>query len=103
MTIQTIPLTLPPSADPSRFIDFGREIIGVNPANLSTSDFAEIQQLLYKVRIFPRGYSGLEHSLIFSSSSTTPSFSETQISPPSSNMRSQKLLTSHACTWSPIT
>ncbi|KAI9510760.1 alpha-ketoglutarate dependent xanthine dioxygenase [Russula earlei] len=48
MTVQTIPLTLPPSADPSKFADFGREVVGVNPGDLSPSDFAEIEQLLYK-------------------------------------------------------
>jgi hypothetical protein len=50
MTIQTVPLTLPPSADPSKFANFGREVIGVDPGNLSSSDFAEIRQLLYKVQ-----------------------------------------------------
>jgi hypothetical protein len=54
MTIQTVPLTLPPSADPSKLAHFGREVIGVNPANLSSSDFAEIRQLLYKVPLFLR-------------------------------------------------
>jgi hypothetical protein len=49
MTIETVPLTLPPSADPSKFSSFGRQVIGVDPGNLSPSDFAEIQQLLYKV------------------------------------------------------
>jgi hypothetical protein len=51
MTIETVPLTLPPSADPSNFSNFGRQVIGVDPGNLSPSDFAEIQQLLYKVTI----------------------------------------------------
>jgi len=50
MTISTVPLTLPPSADPSRFSNFGRQVIGVDPGNLTPSDFAEIQQLLYQVR-----------------------------------------------------
>ncbi|KAF8492806.1 Clavaminate synthase-like protein [Russula emetica] len=48
MSIETVPLTLPPSADPSKFSNFGRQVIGVDPGNLSPSDFAEIQQLLYK-------------------------------------------------------
>jgi alpha-ketoglutarate-dependent taurine dioxygenase len=47
--VETVPLTLPPSADPSKFSNFGRQVIGVDPGNLSPSDFAEIQQLLYKV------------------------------------------------------
>ena len=50
MTIETVPLTLPPSADPSKFANFGREVIGLDPGNLSSSDFAEIRQLLYKVQ-----------------------------------------------------
>ena len=51
MTIETVPLTLPPSADPSKFLNFGKEVIGVNPGDLSSSDFAEIRQLLYKVSL----------------------------------------------------
>jgi hypothetical protein len=49
MTIETVPLTLPPSADPSNFSNFGRQVIGVDPGHLSPSDFVEIQHLLYKV------------------------------------------------------
>jgi xanthine dioxygenase len=49
MTIQVNPLNLPPSADPSKFSHFGREVIGVNPGNLSPAEFSEIEQLLYKV------------------------------------------------------
>jgi len=83
MTIETVPLTLPPSADPSKFANFGREVIGLDPGNLSSSDFAEIRQLLYKVqcRTMLNPYSPLlraetknqtlERSLILSSSSTT--------------------------------
>ncbi|KAI0297594.1 hypothetical protein B0F90DRAFT_1738410 [Multifurca ochricompacta] len=48
MTIQTIPFTFPPSSDPSKFTHFGREVIGVDPGNLSSADYAEIEQLLYK-------------------------------------------------------
>ncbi|KAH9958966.1 hypothetical protein BC827DRAFT_1269185 [Russula dissimulans] len=48
MTIQTVPLTLPPSADPSKFANLGRQVIGINPGDLSSFDFAEIEQLLYK-------------------------------------------------------
>ncbi|KAH9158761.1 hypothetical protein EDB89DRAFT_2197607 [Lactarius sanguifluus] len=47
MPIQTVPLTLPPSADPSKFTVFGREVIGVDPENLSPAEFAEIERLLY--------------------------------------------------------
>ena len=49
MTVETVPLTLPPSADPSKFFEFGRQVIGVDPGHLSPSEFVEIQDLLYKV------------------------------------------------------
>jgi xanthine dioxygenase len=57
MTIESNPLTLPPSADPSKFACFGREVIGVDPGNLSPAEFSEIEQLLYKVRSVPGCYS----------------------------------------------
>ncbi|KAH9059875.1 hypothetical protein EDB87DRAFT_1618910 [Lactarius vividus] len=47
MPIQTVPLTLPPSADPSKFTLFGREVIGVDPESVSPTEFAEIERLLY--------------------------------------------------------
>jgi hypothetical protein len=50
MAIETIPLTLPSSADPSKFTQFGREVIGADPGNLSPAEFAEIERLLYTVR-----------------------------------------------------
>src|SRR5712691_5534470 len=85
MPIQTVQLTLPPSADPSKLADFGREVIGVDPGNLSSSEFAEIRQLLYKVPIFHSDT--LQLSLISSSSSTMSSSSEMQTFLPSSSMR----------------
>ncbi|KAH9983762.1 taurine catabolism dioxygenase [Russula vinacea] len=48
MTIETVPLALPPSADPSKFSNFGRQVIGIDPGNLKPLEFDEIQQLLYK-------------------------------------------------------
>jgi xanthine dioxygenase len=54
MTIETQPLTLPPSADPSKFSNFGRQVIGVDPGNLSPAEFSEIEQLLYKVDLYER-------------------------------------------------
>ena len=81
MAIQSVPLPLPPSADPSKFTRFGREVIGLDPGNLSPSDFAEIQRLLYEVHDPP-----FEYSLSLSPSSMTPSSSETQTFLPSSNM-----------------
>ena len=54
MPIQTAdPLTLPPLADPSKFTQFGREIIGVDPGNLSPAEFTDIEQFLYTVRFYP--------------------------------------------------
>lgn len=50
MAIETVPLPLPPSADPTKFTQFGREVIGVDPGNLSPAEFAEIERLLYTVR-----------------------------------------------------
>ncbi|KDQ15603.1 hypothetical protein BOTBODRAFT_54500 [Botryobasidium botryosum FD-172 SS1] len=46
--IQATPLPLPPSADASKFTEFGREIKGVNPADLTPDEFIQIQELLYK-------------------------------------------------------
>ena len=51
MTIETFPLPLPPTADPSEFKDFGREVKGVHPGRLTDEEFEEIEQLLYKVCI----------------------------------------------------
>src|ERR1700753_3005703 len=49
MVIEVVPLPLPPSADPSKFRDFGREVRGVHPGKLTDDEFKEIEQLLYKV------------------------------------------------------
>ncbi|KAF9235131.1 taurine catabolism dioxygenase [Melanogaster broomeanus] len=48
MAIQLTPLPLPASADPSKFVDFGREVQGVNPGELTPAQFAEIHDALYK-------------------------------------------------------
>ncbi|KAI0028707.1 Clavaminate synthase-like protein [Vararia minispora EC-137] len=48
MAIELAPLPLPPSADASKFVDFGREVKGVNPGTLSSEQLEEIRQLLYK-------------------------------------------------------
>jgi xanthine dioxygenase len=48
MAIELAPLPLPPSADASKFKDFGREVKGIDPGNLSTEQLEEIKQLLYK-------------------------------------------------------
>jgi hypothetical protein len=49
MAITLSPLTLPASADPAAFVDFGRQVKGVDPSNLSKEQFQELEQALYKV------------------------------------------------------
>lgn len=49
MAIELVPLPLPASADPSKFVDFGREVKGVNPASLTSDEFKEIHDALHKV------------------------------------------------------
>lgn len=51
MAIELVPLPLPPSADPSKFVEFGREVKGVDPATLDPGSerFTEIHDALYKV------------------------------------------------------
>jgi len=51
MAIELTPLPLPASADPSKFVDFGREVKGVDPGNLTPEQFAEVYDALYKVRL----------------------------------------------------
>ncbi|KIP01365.1 hypothetical protein PHLGIDRAFT_20676 [Phlebiopsis gigantea 11061_1 CR5-6] len=55
MAIEVAPLPLPPSADPSKFAEFGREVKGINPGVLTPEQFKEIEELLYKhsVLLFP--------------------------------------------------
>ncbi|KAG9014010.1 hypothetical protein FRB94_000207 [Tulasnella sp. JGI-2019a] len=48
MPIEVASLPLPPSADPTKFVGFGREVKGVNPGELSPEQFQEIRDLLYK-------------------------------------------------------
>ena len=49
MAIEVLPLPLPPSADASKFKEFGREVKGVDVGNLTPEKFKEIEELLYKV------------------------------------------------------
>lgn len=49
MAIELLPLPLPASADPSKFVDFGREVKGVNPGTFTPEEFKQIQEALYKV------------------------------------------------------
>ncbi|KAG6380699.1 Clavaminate synthase-like protein [Boletus reticuloceps] len=48
MAIELTPLPLPASADPSYFVEFGREVKGVNPGELTPAQFSEIHDALYK-------------------------------------------------------
>ncbi|GAB1524143.1 hypothetical protein RhiTH_007296 [Rhizoctonia solani] len=48
MAIEVLPLPLPPSADASKFKEFGREVKGVDVGNLTPEQFKEIEELLYK-------------------------------------------------------
>ncbi len=49
MAIELIPLSLPPTADASKFEHFGREVRGVEPGNIKPEQFQEIKEALYKV------------------------------------------------------
>jgi len=49
MTIEFKPLHLPDSADLARLGEFGREVIGVHPAQATKEEFAELQRALYQV------------------------------------------------------
>jgi hypothetical protein len=49
MAIEVLPLPLPPSADASKFKQFGREVKGIDVGNLTPEQFKEVEELLYKV------------------------------------------------------
>lgn len=49
MAIELVPLPLPASADASKFADFGREVKGLHPGDLTPEQFSEIKEALYKV------------------------------------------------------
>ena len=80
MTIELLPLPLPATADASKFVDFGREVRGVDPGNLTSEEFAAIHEALYKVcLVFQLAvidiliYSPRQHSaLLFRDVSLTP-------------------------------
>ena len=78
MAIETVPLPLPPTADPSKFNNFGREVRGVHPGRLTDEEFKEIEQLLYKVCVSPLMSRVLPCSS--ASCSTTHCYSRTLIS-----------------------
>ncbi len=56
MAIELAPLSLPASANPAYFSEFGREIRGVDPGNVDPETFKEIEELLYKVTCSARDY-----------------------------------------------
>jgi alpha-ketoglutarate-dependent taurine dioxygenase len=47
MAIELLPIPLPATADASKFQQFGREVKGVDPANLSPEEFEAIRNALY--------------------------------------------------------
>ena len=49
MAIELVPLPLPATADPSTFVDFGREVKGVDPGNLDEALLAKVKEALYMV------------------------------------------------------
>ena len=50
MALEVLPLPLPSSIDKEKFNkDFGREVRGVDPGNLSDDLFKEVSDALYKV------------------------------------------------------
>ena len=80
MAIEVVPLPLPSSADPSKFADFGREVKGVDPGQLTDEQFKEVQELLYKVRSILSSFKALQVShrttqhdaLLFRNANLTP-------------------------------
>lgn len=86
MAIELTPLPLPASADPSNFVDFGREVKGVDPGNLTPEQFAEVYDALYKVCLTATSSNSQSHSHEIRSTSTVLSFSGMCLSPQSSSM-----------------
>ncbi|KAE9394490.1 Clavaminate synthase-like protein [Gymnopus androsaceus JB14] len=48
MTIELIPLPLPPTADSSKFATFGREVKGVNPCSCTPDELEAVREALYR-------------------------------------------------------
>ena len=53
MAIEVLPLPVPPTTDAAMLKDFGREVKGVNPGELTPEEFKEVHDLLYKVTTAP--------------------------------------------------
>ncbi|KAF9535619.1 Clavaminate synthase-like protein [Crepidotus variabilis] len=47
MTITLLPISFPPSLDPTRFGQFGREVKDVHPGHLNGGQFEELEKALY--------------------------------------------------------
>lgn len=93
MTIEVTSLPLPPTADPSKFAEFGREVKGVNPGTLTAEQFKEIEELLYKVC----SALNLERVLHLTLCSTRLCSSATSTSRLSSSMPSQRCAAEYSC------
>jgi len=48
MAIGLVPLPVPETADPSKFVEFGREVKGIDPGSLSDREFEQVKEALYK-------------------------------------------------------
>lgn len=53
MAVELWPIEFPSSVDAPKFVDFGREVRGVNPGKLSGDDFQSIVDALNKVCMSP--------------------------------------------------
>lgn len=49
--VEFLSLPLPPSADASKFENFGKEVKGIDLGNLTPETFKTIEEALYKVRL----------------------------------------------------
>lgn len=88
MAIELASLTLPPSASASDFDpNFGREVKGVNPGELTPQQFKEIETALYTVC---HGPSSVPMSLTYSPHSMGSSCFETFLSLQNNSMLSQR-------------
>ena len=66
MAIETLPLPVPPTADAQKLKEFGREVKGVNPGELTPEQFKEVHDLLYKVSapVLERHLTSLKHNRV---------------------------------------
>lgn len=81
------PIPIPPSADPAKFKDFGRQVEGFEPDNVTSEQMEEIMDMLYRVRATKFVDLHRNQMLISTLYSTPFSYSRTSSSLPSSNSR----------------